>query len=95
MADSLRRAVVIGGGIAGLSAAYEFHRAGWAVDVYEASDRFGGKILISPVGDQPGAPLVDAGPDAVLMRAESGRELVDQLGLTGEMTHPICRCTLP
>lgn len=89
MAENARRAVVVGGGIAGLSAAYEFHRAGWAVDVYEASGRWGGKILTSPVGDQPGAPLVDAGPDAVLMRAEAGRELVDQLGLTDEMTHPI------
>ena len=84
-----RRAAVIGGGIAGLSAAFEFHTAGWAVDVYEASQRWGGKILTSPVGDQPGAPLVDAGPDAVLMRAEAGRELVAELGLDGEMTHPV------
>ncbi len=84
-----RRAAVIGGGIAGLSAAYEFHRAGWAVDVYEASGRWGGKILTSPVGDGPDALLVDAGPDAVLMRAEAGRELVAELGLTDEMTHPV------
>jgi len=89
VSDVVRRAVVIGGGIAGLSAAWEFHRAGWTVDVYEASDRWGGKILTSPVGDEPGAPMVDAGPDAVLMRAEAGRELVEQLGLTDEMTHPI------
>ena len=89
MSDLGRRAVVIGGGITGLSAAFEFHRAGWTVDVYEASNRWGGKILTSPVGDQPEAPVVDAGPDAVLMRADAGRELVDQLGLTDEMTHPI------
>ncbi len=89
MPESGRRAVVIGGGITGLSAAFEFHRAGWAVDVYEASERWGGKILTSPVDSRPGAPHVDAGPDAVLMRARAGRELVDQLGLADEMTHPV------
>ncbi len=89
MPDHIGRAAVVGGGIAGLSAAFEFHRAGWAVDVFEAGNRWGGKILTSPVGDGPEAPLVDSGPDAVLMRAEAGRELVDQLGLTDDMTHPI------
>ncbi len=86
MADGgRRRAVVVGGGITGLSAAYEFHRSGWSVEVYEATGRWGGKILSSPVGDE----LVDAGPDAVLARADAGRELVEQLGLGPELTHPI------
>ena len=89
MADRSQRAAIIGGGITGLSAAFEFHRGGWEVDVFEAGDRWGGKILTSPVGDGGDAPMVDAGPDAVLMRAEAGRELVAQLGLTEEMTHPV------
>jgi oxygen-dependent protoporphyrinogen oxidase len=81
----MARAVVVGGGITGLSAAYEFHRAGWQVDVLEATDRWGGKIWSSPVGDD----IVDAGPDAILMRAEAGIGLVRELELDDELRHPI------
>jgi oxygen-dependent protoporphyrinogen oxidase len=79
------RAVVVGGGIAGLCAAFDLRRAGWRVDVHEASGRWGGKIASSPVGDR----LVDAGPDAFLARAPAGRQLCSDLGLGGELTSPI------
>ena len=79
------RAVVVGGGIAGLSAAFDLRRAGWAVSVHEASDRWGGKILTSAVGDR----AVDAGPDTFLARAEAGRRLCADLGLDGELTSPV------
>ncbi len=79
------KAAVVGGGISGLAAAYEFHLAGWDVDVYEASGRWGGKIVTSPVGDE----MVDSGPDAVLMRAPAGIGLCEELGLDTEFTHPI------
>jgi len=36
---------VIGAGIAGLSAAYDLHRAGWQVTVLEARDRVGGRVF--------------------------------------------------
>ena len=78
-------AVVVGGGIAGLSAAFDFHRAGWAVTVFEADRRWGGKIRTSPVGDRP----VDAGPDAFLARVDDGYELCRELGLEGELTSPV------
>lgn len=76
---------IIGGGIAGLCAAYDLHKAGCEVSVYEASDRFGGKIISSPVGDR----LVDAGPDTFLARAPEGKQLCDDLGLISELTSPI------
>lgn len=79
------RAVVVGGGIAGLSAAFDLRRAGWAVSVHEASDRWGGKIFTSAVGDRP----VDSGPDTFLARAEAGRRLCADLELDGELTSPV------
>ena len=43
--DSKNRTVtVIGAGLAGLSAAYDLHRAGWNVTVLEARDRVGGRV---------------------------------------------------
>jgi len=37
--------IVIGAGLAGLSAAFDLHRAGWGVTVLEARDRVGGRVL--------------------------------------------------
>lgn len=39
-----KTAIVIGAGLAGLSAAYDLHRAGWQVTVLEARDRVGGRV---------------------------------------------------
>ena len=39
-----RTVTVIGAGLAGLSAAYDLHRAGWDVTVLEARDRVGGRV---------------------------------------------------
>lgn len=44
MALSSRTVTVIGAGLAGLSAAYDLHRAGWKVTVLEARDRVGGRV---------------------------------------------------
>jgi monoamine oxidase len=44
-ADGAKRVVVIGGGLAGLSCAYELRAAGYEVNVLEARDRVGGRVL--------------------------------------------------
>lgn len=76
---------VVGGGIAGLSAAFDLKRAGHAVTLLEASSRLGGRIESSPVGDE----LVDAGADCFLARVNDGIDLCRDLGLTDELTSPI------
>lgn len=79
------RVAVIGGGIAGLVAAWDLQRAGARVTLYDAADRLGGKLVTSPVGDRP----VDAGPDTFLARVPHGRVLCEELGLAGELTSPV------
>ena len=44
MAAKDRSVIVIGAGLAGLSAAYELHQAGWQVTVLEARERVGGRV---------------------------------------------------
>ncbi len=44
-------AVVVGAGLAGLTAARELRRAGRSVQVLEARDRVGGRLLNEPIGD--------------------------------------------
>src|ERR1044071_4485241 len=44
MTSKDRTVSVIGAGLAGLSAAYDLHRAGWDVTVLEARDRVGGRV---------------------------------------------------
>jgi uncharacterized protein with NAD-binding domain and iron-sulfur cluster len=54
-----RRVAVLGGGIAGLTAAHELADRGFDVTVYEANDRVGGKARSMPVD-------ADAGEDGLL-----------------------------
>ena len=81
-----RRVVVIGGGIAGLSAAWELAKAaqkGEAIEltVLEASPRVGGKIRTELVAGQ----VVETGPDSFLTTKPEMLELVRELGLGDEL----------
>jgi len=70
--------VVVGAGLAGLSAARELEKLGVDVAVVEARDRVGGRTLNEPIGDgqivELGGQWVGPGQDAVLA-------LIDELGL--------------
>ena len=61
--DTIPRAVVIGAGLAGLSAARELERRGWEVVVLEARDRVGGRCWTVEVADGEG--VVDLGAGAI------------------------------
>ena len=71
------RVVVVGAGIAGLSAAVELARAGVQVVVLEAADRVGGKVRLSEVGGL----AVDEGADSMLRRVPWGTDLATVAGL--------------
>ncbi len=77
---------VVGGGIAGLAAAYELSRGDDAphVVVLEAGNRLGGKITTTSFA----GVTIDCGPDAVLARVPWAKQLVEELGLEPEVVSP-------
>ncbi|MEA2453124.1 MAG: protoporphyrinogen/coproporphyrinogen oxidase [Actinomycetota bacterium] len=71
------RIAVVGGGITGLLAAYRSQQNGYAVTVFEASDRPGGKLRSSEVG----GIRVEEGADAFLPRDAMPLDLLRELGI--------------
>src|SRR5688572_3541781 len=69
--------VVIGGGIAGLAAAYELSRRGLSFVVLEAAARPGGVI----VSEEVDGFTIDGGPDALLIQKPGGIALCEDIGL--------------
>ena len=79
------RIAIVGGGIAGLVAAYEIVKDGSAEAVlYEASRRVGGKLLTTPFAGR----MVDEGADAFITRVPHAIELCEELGLGDELVAP-------
>ena len=74
--DTSRQVVVLGAGLAGLAAAYELKKAGYAVTVIEARTRPGGRVLTYR------DPFADG------LYAEMGAEYVDA---TDEYDHRFCK----
>lgn len=71
--------MVLGAGLAGLSAARDLHRAGCDVVVLEARDRIGGRVLQTTLDD---GRVVQLGGELVGSSHTSYRALVAELGLT-------------
>jgi oxygen-dependent protoporphyrinogen oxidase len=72
---------VVGGGIAGLAAAYELHRRGVPVCLVEASDRPGGVVRT----DRFDGWVIDGGPDALLTQKRAAIALCGELGLADRL----------
>jgi protoporphyrinogen/coproporphyrinogen III oxidase len=75
---------IVGGGVAGLAAAFALRDTGVAVTVLEGSPRLGGKLEVSEVGGSQ----VDAGAEALLARRPEGTGLIDAVGLSGGLVQP-------
>jgi oxygen-dependent protoporphyrinogen oxidase len=73
--------VIIGGGISGLSAAYDLARAGIAHTLFEKQARLGGVI---ETRTQDGC-LLECGPDSFLASKPDAIGLIKELGLEGEL----------
>jgi protoporphyrinogen/coproporphyrinogen III oxidase len=69
--------VIVGGGIAGLAAAYFLRDSGASVTVLEGAGRLGGKLAVSEIG----GVAVDEGAEALLLTRPEGAGLVADLGL--------------
>ena len=82
----MKRIAIIGGGIAGLAAAYELELArklGAELDwtLYEASNRLGGTVETT----QRGGFVMEGGPDGWVSEKPWARDLAVELGLEGQL----------
>jgi oxygen-dependent protoporphyrinogen oxidase len=75
---------IVGGGIAGLAAAFFLRDRGLDVTVLEGSPRLGGKLAVSPIAGVD----VDEGAEALLARRPEGTDLIGALGLAGQLRSP-------
>src|SRR5438132_4313236 len=69
--------VIVGGGIAGLAAAYELHRRSVPFVLFECGSRAGGVIL----SEQVDGYTLDAGPDSLLVQKPEAIKLCEEIGL--------------
>lgn len=83
---SAPRVAVIGGGVSGLTAAYQVARdlPGAQITVHEASARVGGAL---ETAEFPSGPM-ELGAEAFIVRRPEARDLVDELGLTSSLREP-------
>jgi monoamine oxidase len=95
-ASDAPRVVVVGAGLAGLSCAYQLKQAGIRADVYEASDRVGGRCwtlrdyFAKDQIAEHGGELIDQGHTAIRQLAQSlGLKLDNLLAAEVNGTEPL------
>jgi len=76
--------VIVGGGIAGLAAAFFLRDEAVRVTLLEGSPRLGGKLSVSEIAGVP----VDEGAEALLVTRPEGTGLIAEAGLDGDRVAP-------
>jgi oxygen-dependent protoporphyrinogen oxidase len=84
------KVAVVGGGLAGLAAAYGLARAGAQVTVFEQGQRWGGQVYT----ERAGRFIVEHGAEGYAAARTSGRELCTSLGLAGRLVSQLTSKTL-
>lgn len=85
--DQLAHVTIVGGGITGLTAAWDLssRRPDLVIDVHESTGSWGGKLKQSVIGS---SGEIDEGADAFLARVPEGTELCRELGMEGTLVSP-------
>jgi protoporphyrinogen/coproporphyrinogen III oxidase len=81
---ALPHVVIVGGGIAGLAAAFFLRDEPVRLTVLEGSPRLGGKLSVSEIA----GVAVDEGAEALLVTRPEGTALIAEAGLAGDRVQP-------
>lgn len=76
---------IIGGGIAGLSAAYYAQQNNISYTLIEASNRWGGKIQTDVIATENGETVIEWGPDSFITQKPWALQLARELSLDDEL----------
>lgn len=82
--------VIVGGGITGLSAAWEIQRTrpNLTYALLEAGGHWGGKVASTTIDVEGKRFLIDGGPDTLVTRKHETWSLAEELGLLDQVTVP-------
>lgn len=82
----MAKVAIVGGGISGLSAAYDLQRAGgFQVTLFEGGPKIGGKIQTVRVDDY----LIEQGPDSIFSVKPWATDLMAEIGMETELVEPL------
>lgn len=81
------RAIILGAGLTGLSAAVALKRTGFAVTLLEISDRAGGAVQ----SQRDGAFLVEHGPNSMMLGGTQEESFLRGIGVAHEIIRPRAR----
>jgi oxygen-dependent protoporphyrinogen oxidase len=79
----MKQVAIVGGGLAGLTAAWQMHRLGVPFTLFEASARVGGTVETV----RRDGFVIETGPDGWVTEKPWATELVHELGLSDELIH--------
>jgi len=80
--------IIIGGGITGLSAAWEAQQSGLSFALLEKDSRWGGKVHTEIIDLPEGQAIIDGGPESFITRKPEAWDLAGELGIREQVIDP-------